>query len=239
MESIKSTQLSDRSNSVPGVLFRFIGDFSLESDNDECTGIAKPEFKETQPIENLDDQVLQDLISRIMVQDQSALTTLFKAMATRVNSLALRITGSVQLAEEATEDTFFQVWRQAPRFDRSRGTARAWIMTIARSRALDARRNIPRYDELTEPEATLNKDDYHRDSPPDILSTVEQHELLHSALETLDHIPRQLVALAFFRGLSHEEIATHAGLPLGTVKSHIRRAVIHLREALSNSANPS
>jgi RNA polymerase sigma factor (sigma-70 family) len=210
----------------------------LQSDSEECTRIIKLETHTPKPVDNADDLVLQDLISRIMAQDQSALKSLFKAMAARVNSLALRITGNIQLAEEVTEDTFFQIWRQAPRFDPSRGTARAWILTIARSRALDARRSIPPFDELTESESVDNSNNQDLNSPQDILSNLEQYQILDHALKTLDHLPRQLIALAFFKGLSHEEIAAYTSLPLGTVKSHIRRAVIQLREALLNTAKP-
>ena len=150
---------------------------------------------------------MQGLIWRVINQDQSAFTALFKAMSVPVNSLALRITASVQLAEEVTEDTFFQVWRQAPRFDPARGTAKAWILTIARSRALDARRSLPPFDGLIESETDGNSVSQNRDDPPDLLAAVEQNQLLHSALETLEPMPRQLIALSFFRGLSHEEIA--------------------------------
>jgi RNA polymerase sigma factor (sigma-70 family) len=194
--------------------------------------MENPDYQGTNCPEEMDDQDLQELIYRIMKQDQSAFTALFKAMSARLNSMALMITDSVQLAEEVTEDTFFQVWRQAPRFDPSRGTAKAWILTIARSRALDARRSIPPFDALPESETIGNRFGQSCDEPPDLLSTVEQNQLLHRALETLDFLPRQLIALSFFRGFSHEEIADHAQLPIGTVKSHIRRAVIHLRETL-------
>ena len=241
MEYCKLTQPDNKSNKALGVLSQFLGGFRLEVQlySDENTGITNPDFQKANPVDNMDDQALQDLIYRIMAQDQSAFTTLFKAMAVKVNSIALRITDNPQLAEEVTEDTFFQVWRQAPRFDPSRGTVKGWILTIARSRALDARRTIPPFDELTEPESVGNRDSHSLDTPPDLLSAVDQHQLLHSALETLDHLPRQLIALSFFRGLSHEEIANHAELPLGTVKSHIRRAVIHLRETLLNPSLPS
>lgn len=208
-------------------------DESLESQ--ETGRIGNLGLQNTTPCVNTVELDLQELICRIMKQDQSAFTALFKAMSAHVNSLALRITDSVQLAEEVTEDTFFQVWRQAPRFDPSRGTANAWILTIARSRALDARRSIPPFDGLTESVTKGNREHQNHDDPPDLLSVVEQNQLLHSALEALEPLPRQLIALSFFRGLSHEEIASHAELPLGTVKSHIRRAVIHLRETLETT----
>lgn len=200
-------------------------------DDQETIGIVTTGCQ-THAIDNTDDQDLQALIYRIMKQDQSAFDALFKIMAARVSSLALRITDCVQLAEEVTEDTFFQVWRQAPRFDSSRGSAKSWILTIARSRALDARRSIPPFETMGESETVEDMDSQRHDDPPDLLSAVEQNQLLHSALGALEPLPRQLIALSFFRGLSHEEIASHVKLPLGTVKSHIRRAVIHLRETL-------
>ncbi len=200
-------------------------------DDQETIGIATIGCQ-TRAIDNTDDQGLQELIYRIIKQDQSAFGDLFKTMVARVNSLALRITGCVQLAEEVTEDTFFQVWRQAPRFDPARGTAKAWILTIARSRALDARRSIPPFEEFTGTETAVTKDSQGQGDLPDLLSVIEENQALHRALETLAPLPRQLIALSFFRGLSHDEIAEFAELPLGTVKSYIRRAVIHLREAL-------
>lgn len=198
----------------------------------ETSGMTNPDHQGTNHPDEMDGQELKELINRIMKQDQTAFTALFKAISVQVHSLALRITDSLQLAEEVTEDTFFQVWRQAPRFDPSRGTVKAWILTIARSRALDARRSIPPFDALPESETNGNRDGQSLDDPPDLLSVVEQNQLLHRALETLDFLPRQLIALSFFRGLSHEEIADHTQLPLGTVKSHLRRSVVYLREML-------
>lgn len=228
------TQPENKTLNAPDVSHQAREGFGLDQDleSEEIIEIPNPYSQNTNPCDMLYDQDLQDLICRIVQQDQSAFALLFKAMSVRVNSLALRITGNVQLAEEVTEDTFFQVWRQAPRFDPARGTAKAWILTIARSRALDARRNIPPFDELIEHETEGNRECQSQDDPPDLLSVVEQNQLLYSALEALESMPRQLIALSFFRGLSHEEIADYVELPLGTVKSHIRRAVIHLREVL-------
>ena len=184
---------------------------------------------------------LRDWIARVVRQDQQALAELYETMAGRVYGLALRITRQVQTAEEVTEDCFWQVWRQAPRFDPARGAAAAWIMTIARSRALDALRRADTPESLGEDR--LGKIEAEDGSDPqDLLDAVEKQHHLHAALRDLEPLPRQLVALAFFRGLSHEEIAGQMGLPLGTVKSHIRRALLRLRELLGSApggANPS
>jgi len=106
-------------------------------------------------------------------------------------------------------------------------------LTIARSRALDAWRSIPPFVSDTDYENEEDNNSHSHDDPPDLLSAVEQNQLLHNALHALEPLPRQLIALAFFRGLSHEDIAIHEGLPLGTVKSHLRRAIIRLRETLT------
>jgi len=174
---------------------------------------------------------LRDWIARVVRQDQQALAELYETLAGRVYGLALRITRQVQTAEEVTEDCFWQVWRQAPRFDPARGAAIAWIMTIARSRALDALRRADTTEPLDEDRlAGIEAED--GSDPQDLLDAVEKQHRLHAALRDLEPLPRQLVALAFFRGLSHEEIAGQMGLPLGTVKSHIRRALLRLRELL-------
>jgi len=183
-----------------------------------------------------DEARLQEWIARIVAQDEHAMGELYEAMVGRVYALALRITRQVQAAEEVVGDAFWQVWRQAPRFDAARGTAVSWILTITRSRALDALRRRDRAEPLDDERLA---DLQSGGDPQDLLAAVENEHRLHAALRNLDPLPRQLVALAFFRGLSHEEIASHTCLPLGTVKSHIRRALLRLRDLLGNDAAPS
>lgn len=180
-----------------------------------------------------DEQLLQDCIARVIQQDQTALNMLYDHLLGQVYGLALRITRQVQLAEEVVQDTFWQVWRQAPRFDPERGSALAWIMTIARSRALDKLRQLEPNEVELEDERLALTPCPDIGSPLALLNTAQQGQALDAALLTLEPVPRQLVALAFWRGLSHEEIAGIMNLPLGTVKSHIRRALTTLRQYLS------
>jgi len=181
------------------------------------------------PCEN--ESLFRAWIARVIGQDEEAFASLYDALVGRVFGLALKITGCVQMAEEVAEDTFWQVWRQAPRFDPDRGTALAWVMTIARSRALDALRAKTPTESLDDMEALLaSLTD--GDDPAESAQARQEAVRLHGALASLDAVPRQLVALAFFRGLSHEEIAEQTNLPLGTVKSQIRRALLKLRELL-------
>jgi RNA polymerase sigma-70 factor (ECF subfamily) len=180
-----------------------------------------------------DEQLLQEWIARVVDSDQAALGLLYESMVGQVYGLALRITRQAQLAEEVVQDTFWQVWRQAPRFDPERGTAKTWVMTIARSRALDSLRRIEPNECRLEPEALALVEACDDDITPNLLVAMQQGHQLHEALASLDSIPRQLVSLAFFRGLSHDEIAELTGLPLGTVKSHIRRALLTLQQILA------
>ena len=184
---------------------------------------------------NEDERQLQSLIARIVDQDQQAFAELYKQLLERVYGLVLRITRHRQLAEEVTEDAFWQVWRQAPRFDPERGCVLVWVQTIARSRALDAiRRHGLDTTELDEADELA---DLSEATPQDLLSAFEQNSQLHEALAQLEPLSRQLVALAFFRGLSHDEIASFMQLPLGSVKSTIRRTLIKLKATLADTAD--
>ena len=183
----------------------------------------------------LDDAQLQAWISGIVEHDERALLALYEATLSRVYGLVLRLVRRSQLAEEVAEEVYFQVWRQAPRFDAERGRPLTWLLGMARSRAIDAIRRESRFqhEELDEESAPLSAPA--AESGDELLAVAQGHAQLHRALLLLNPQPRQLVALAFFNGLSHEEIASQTSLPLGRVKSQIRRALITMREALGDA----
>jgi RNA polymerase sigma-70 factor (ECF subfamily) len=172
---------------------------------------------------------LVSLIQHVAGGDEQALTRLYDLTVTRVYSLARAITANSEDAEDVSCETFVQVWNEAARFDPARGSALGWLMTICRSRALDARRRRlvrMRADQAETPQGEL-------DAPPEeLLALLEEESAVRAALAQLTPLRRQLVALAFFRGMTHSEIATAVKLPLGTVKSHLRRALGTLREHL-------
>jgi RNA polymerase sigma factor (sigma-70 family) len=187
----------------------------------------------------LDDGDLADLVLRVCDQHEPSLARLYEATSGRVYGLVLRIVRLGALAEEVVEDVFWQVWREAPRFDAERGKVLAWLLAIARSRAIDALRRNERVrasevavddgetlDALAEgPELS--------DDPLDLVGASQHHARLHALLAGLEPLPRQLLSLAFFRGCTHDEIAEQTGLALGTVKSHIRRTLVALRDQLA------
>lgn len=175
---------------------------------------------------------MQAWVTAIAGHDEQALAELYEATLARVYGLALRITRSPQAAEEVSEDVYWQVWREAPRFDAQRGNVIAWLLTITRSRALDYLRKQDSAELCEEPELLLMHEPAGDGDPQDLLSATQTNHQLNQALQQLEPIQRQLVALAFFRGLTHEEITTFTGMALGTVKSHIRRALKQLHDAL-------
>jgi RNA polymerase sigma factor (sigma-70 family) len=184
---------------------------------------------------SLDDAQVQAWIAGIVEHDERALLALYEATLSRVYGLVLRLVRRNQLAEEVAEEVYYQVWRQAPRFDPERGRPLTWLLGMARSRAIDAIRREARFqhEALDEEAAPLSAPA--AQSGDELLAVAQGHAELHRALLLLKPQPRQLVALAFFNGLSHEEIASQTSLPLGTVKSQIRRALITLRDTLGDA----
>lgn len=201
---------------------------------DPSTGA--PRQRSSQAAAPPDDATLAGLIVRVVDRDQAALAALYDATSARVFGLVLRITQRRALAEEVLADTYWQVWRQAPRFDAQRGAAITWLLAIARSRAIDAlRRNQCFQHEPLDDAAQAECRDESLLPPQDLLAAARGNERLHAALEQLGALPRQLIALAFFRGMTHDEIAAHAALPLGTVKSLIRRSLQQLQRLLESA----
>lgn len=186
-------------------------------------------------VASADDDQLAAWISAIADHDERALMALYEATLPRVYGLVLRLVRHSQLAEEVAEDVYLQVWRQAPRFDAARGRPVTWLLGMARSRAIDMIRREARFQHDELDEATVPLSTPVAASGDELLAVAQGHAELHRALLLLKPQPRQLVALAFFNGLSHEEIASQTCLPLGTVKSQIRRALITLREALGDT----
>src|SRR5262245_19296341 len=185
--------------------------------------------------DSIPEEQLTTWIAGVVERDNRALCALYDATVSRVHGLALRIVRRPALAEEVVEDTYFQVWRQAVRFDATRGRALTWLLGMARSRAIDAIRREARFQhDSLDPESPAAEGSDGAMASDDLLDVARGHAELHRALMLLNAQPRQLVAMAFFRGLSHEEIASQTALPMGTVKSQIRRALITLRQVLGD-----
>lgn len=170
-------------------------------------------------------------IERIAAGDEAALNALYDAALTRVYGLALAITANTQDAEEVVGDVFLQVWQKAKQFSTERGSVMAWLIIMTRTRALDLLRtrktgHLKRVDE-----AQLEILVSDERSPEDWLEYFVDAPKLNKVLEQLQPVQRHLIALSYFKGMSHQELADYTEIPLGTVKTHLRRGLEALREA--------
>jgi RNA polymerase sigma-70 factor (ECF subfamily) len=176
------------------------------------------------------------LVSRIAARDEVAFESFYRSSIGLVFGLALRITRQRETAEEVAEDVYVQIWNRATSFDAMRGSALAWALTICRSRAIDALRRADRAVSDPDPTARLDATIDSGGDLQDLLLASQENAALHAAIGRLLPLQRQLLGLAFFRGLTHLELAEHTGLPLGTVKSTLRRTLASLREELGCSS---
>jgi len=156
------------------------------------------------------DDEIAVLLVRCAQADAAAFRGLYEQQSSYLYDVALRITRQPALASDAVHDAMLQVWRNAARYDPAHGTARAWLVSLVRYRALDSIRRIGR---------EVAGDAVPERADPD-----------------LGPLDRRLVLMAFLDGLTHPEIAARIAQPLGTVKSSIRRALAALRSCLSNTS---
>jgi RNA polymerase sigma factor (sigma-70 family) len=193
---------------------------------------TQPLHKEAAGGSELDTELCA-LVARAARKDERALERLYDLTFGKAYALALRIVRNAESAEEVVEDTYWQAWREASRFDPSRGRALTWLLTICRSRALDALRRRDPAEVTADPESLQPEALAENADPPDLLDAIERSSAIHDAVAKLKPQARQLVALAFFRGLTHQEIADACNMPLGTVKVTLFRACQELKNCLS------
>ncbi len=171
---------------------------------------------------------LATLIPRVGSGDRDAFRRLYDLQAPRLYAVALRILRQPALAADAVQDAFVQVWRNSGQFDPLRGHPEAWLVSLVRYRALDLVRRRTREvsgDDMAEP-IDLDPDPLAR------LTATRDAAALYACLDKLEPERRHLLTLAFTEGLSHSEAAERLNLPLGTVKSWIRRSLQALRHCL-------
>ncbi len=188
-------------------------------------------YKETLPACDL-----VDLIEAVQLKNRAAFEKLYDATVKRVFSLALRITQRKEMAEEVVGDVYLHVWQQASAYSSDRGKVISWLCILCRSRALDALRRDKQGIRRDTISLDAAPDQVEMSEPVDLLHAVERGSAIHNALGMLNEQQRQLVALAYFRGFSHSEIAGFTDLPIGTVKTTLRRTTIKLKQLRSSDA---
>lgn len=176
------------------------------------------------------------LLARIAQRDQTALSRLYDRYARVIYGLAFKSLGSAEESEEVVLDVFAQVWRIADRYDPHKGRTDTWIFTLARSRILDRLRKMQRLQSVTTvsmdmPMHRLLKDDV------DLFEEAMIRERRGQVMTVMKILPseqKQVIDLAYFQGMSQQEIALKIGLALGTVKTRIRLGLSKLRSALDS-----
>ncbi len=178
------------------------------------------------------EDVGRQLLERIAHKDDAALGEFYDRYSRLVYSFVLKVLRSQNDAEEITADVFWQVWRQAESYNMARGSVAAWLITIARSRAIDRRRALERRGGETEIDLKLAEDAGSSADPEVDVYLKETRSVIECALGELNEKQRQIVELAYFKGLSQSEISELLHEPLGTVKTRSRAAMQFLRERL-------
>jgi RNA polymerase sigma-70 factor, ECF subfamily len=175
------------------------------------------------------------LIRQVANQDRDAFSQLYDRCSSLVFSLAMRMLKVRSDAEDLLQEVFVQVWRQASNYSAERGSPEAWIINIARSRAIDKIRSIRRM----EKSFVLTEDPARAESTDNVESSAAESEVrmaMNSALANLPETQRKVLELAYFAGLTQTEIATRLAEPLGTVKTRMRSGIQRLREMLGTQA---
>jgi RNA polymerase sigma-70 factor (ECF subfamily) len=165
------------------------------------------------------------MLTRIGQRDENAMEAIFRRYSGPVYSVALRVLRDSGQAEDILQEVFLQLWRKPAAFVQNRGSLGAWLVVIARNRAIDVVRRRKPSDSV---------DDVVLASPVNVADEAERNTMMQRVRGVIANLPeeqRRTLELAYFEGLSHTEIASRTGDPLGTVKTRIRQALITLRKA--------
>ncbi len=170
------------------------------------------------------------LIARVAQGDRDAFGRFYDALAPLAFGQIRRLLPDRDNAAEVLQEVFWEIWRDAPRYDPQRGSPEAWVVMRARARAIDQLRAVRRRDRMFAP--MPEGLEIGQPSTPNPAEAAAERGLVNAALSELPEAQRRVIELAYFEGLSHSEIAARLGAPLGTVKSRMRLGMERLRSAL-------
>jgi RNA polymerase sigma factor (sigma-70 family) len=192
---------------------------------------------------------LAALLARTGLGDRAAFATLYERSNAHLFAVVLRINKDRSQAEDVLQEVYVKVWRSAAGFDAAQSQPLTWLTSIARHQAIDSLRraqtqpqtlSVHHHDSTTDDDSDTNMLDHTASDAPgplDLLSQASDARALSACMQHLSAPQRQSLALAFYDGLSHAEVAQHMGLALGTVKSWVRRALLSLKTCLDASAD--
>ena len=177
---------------------------------------------------------LAQLLARTALGDRAAFEQIYQATRAKLFAVSLRIVRERFLAEEVLQDSFVSIWNHAADYARAKSAPTTWMTAIVRNRSLDVVRRTREEPDVDDTLTAALVDD--GASPEREAAARADAHSIRDCLDELEPEQRQSIALAFFHGLSHSELAQHIGRPLGTVKTHIRRGLMRLRDCLARVA---
>lgn len=182
-------------------------------------------------VSDLQDRRDKDLVAATAAGDRKAFTELYRRYSTSAFGLALRILGERAMAEEVLQEVFLSVWRRAEAYDLARGSVRSWLFSQIHHRAVD----VVRREEAERRRSPINTEPAYDDGVDEVIEEgwlSARREQVSLALKALSAEQREVIDLAYFKGLTQTQVARETGVPLGTVKSRTLAAMRRLRDAL-------
>ncbi|MET0217482.1 MAG: sigma-70 family RNA polymerase sigma factor [Burkholderiales bacterium] len=179
----------------------------------------------------LDPTVLSGLLARSALKDQQAFAELYRRTSSKLLGVALRILRRQDWAEDVLQESFVNIWHHAQDYTQARSAPMTWMTSIVRNRSLDWLRR-PREETPDDFELMLDYTSDDRPGPLERLTDSADAKRVARCLEQLEASQRQTIALAFYHGLTHSELAEHLKAPLGTVKTWVRRGLEQLKSCL-------
>jgi RNA polymerase sigma-70 factor (ECF subfamily) len=180
-----------------------------------------------------EDGQIEALLGRCALRDSKALNELYRLTAPQLLGVLLKLLRRRALAEEALQDVMVRVWQRANQFEAYRGRGMAWLVSVARNRAIDLLRSQKTHVSLDDSPAHEIADDSGRDDL-EMSATDKMRSALDRCLGGLSTEQRQCITLAYVNGYSHDEISRSVGSPLGTVKSWVRRGLTSLKRCMES-----
>ena len=175
------------------------------------------------------------LLARIVDRDERAVEALYARYSGPLYSLAYQVTGAERFAQDVVQEVFVALWRDAYRFDPSRGHVSPWLFSLARHKAIDL---VRREANIRKRTADVDLDFEEATDDVDHEAWIRiRRERVQAAMDELTPVQREALELAFFQGLTHVEVSDRLGIPLGTAKTRIRSALLRLRDVLGDSVS--
>ncbi|MCC9145963.1 MULTISPECIES: sigma-70 family RNA polymerase sigma factor [unclassified Arthrobacter] len=178
---------------------------------------------------------LAALLRRCGEGDEASFAALYDATSSKVYGMAARVTRSPEIAAEVVQEVYLMAWQQSARFDASRGTVLGWLCTLAHRRAVDRVRQVARERDREQTYEDQRAETSTDQTWQEVEQSMNTHEV-RNGLGSLTPLQREAVAMAYYQGYTHQEVAVRLDVPLGTAKARIRDGLKNLRSALGGQA---